>query len=148
MIAVLQRVTNGSVSVDNLKLCSINQGLVIFLGVMKNDVIDDCEFLAKKISEFRIFNDDHNKMNHSIMDVGGSALVISQFTLCGDWKKGRRPSFVKAASPKKGRALYLDFIRKLKSKGITVKAGTFGAYMNIALTNDGPTTFVLDSHLA
>ncbi len=145
MIAVLQRVTRGKVTVDGEVTGAIGHGLVIFLGVMRGDDEKDSEFLAEKIAGFRIFGDENRKMNRSLRDVGGSALVVSQFTLCGDWRKGRRPSFVKAAPPEEGRALYEDFMRRLKDKGVPVQAGEFGAMMEVSLVNDGPVTFVLDT---
>ncbi|NOZ03629.1 MAG: D-tyrosyl-tRNA(Tyr) deacylase [FCB group bacterium] len=145
MIAVLQRVTDGKVTVGGKVTGAIGLGLVIFLGVMREDDETDSEFLAEKIAGFRIFNDDARKMNRSIRDVNGSALVVSQFTLCGDWRKGRRPSFVNAAPPETGRALYEDFMRRLADKGVPVQKGEFGAMMKVSLVNDGPVTFVLDS---
>ncbi len=145
MIAVLQRVSEGSVSVNENILGKISQGLMIFLGVFSTDTEDDADFLVNKISDFRIFNDEDQKMNLSIKDVSGEILVISQFTLCGDWLKGRRPSFIKAAPPEKGRILYHYFVKKLKEKNIPVETGEFGAMMKVKLMNDGPVTFVLDS---
>ena len=145
MIAVLQRVSQGSVSIENKIIGSINYGLVIFLGVMNTDEKKDGDFLAKKIADFRIFNDKEHKMNLSVKDVGGSILVISQFTLCSNWRKGLRPSFISAASPKKGEHLYQDFLQKLTARGILVQSGKFGAMMKVNLINDGPVTFVLDS---
>ncbi len=145
MIAVLQRVTEGSVRINGEQISEIGHGLVILLGVIDVDDEKDSSILAEKISGFRIFNDDKRKMNLSIKDVSGEILVISQFTLCGDWLKGRRPSFIRAASPQKGNALYLDFIHKLRENNIHVKTGKFGAVMKVHLVNDGPVTFVLDS---
>ncbi|NQV38302.1 MAG: D-tyrosyl-tRNA(Tyr) deacylase [Candidatus Marinimicrobia bacterium] len=145
MIAVLQRASHGKVTVDNKVIGEITHGLVIFVGAMHDDDESDCEFLTDKIAGFRIFNDENGKMNKSILEVDGSALVISQFTLCGDWRKGRRPSFTKAAPPEKGRALYENFILRLGSKGVPVQSGEFGAMMEVELVNDGPVTFVLDS---
>ncbi len=145
MIAVLQRASRGKVSIGERVAGSINQGLVILLGAMDTDTEADADFLTEKIAHFRIFNDENEKMNLSILDVGGSALVISQFTLCGDWKKGRRPSFVHAASPEKGNALYEYFITKLSQLGIHVESGEFGAMMDVELVNEGPVTFVLNS---
>ncbi len=147
MIAVLQRVSRATVSVADRQIASIGPGLVIFLGVMRDDDSDDVHFLVNKIAGFRIFNDDQGRMNLSIDDVKGSALVISQFTLCGDWRKGRRPSFVNAAPPERGRALYELFIAELEKTGIPVATGEFGAMMAVELVNDGPVTFVLDSRL-
>ncbi|SVB10479.1 uncharacterized protein METZ01_LOCUS163333 [marine metagenome] len=112
---------------------------------MKDDTEKDVIFLTKKISGFRIFNDEKKKMNLSIKDINGSVLVISQFTLCGDWKKGRRPSFVRAAPPDKGEYLYEKFIDHLSKEGIRVDSGEFGSTMSVGLVNEGPVTFVLDS---
>ena len=145
MIAVLQRVSKGDVTIYGKIRGSIRHGLVILLGVMKDDTEKDVIFLTKKVSGFRIFNDEEEKMNLSIKDINGSVLVISQFTLCGDWKKGRRPSFVHAATPEKGKYLYKRFIYHLREMGIPVDSGEFGATMSVSLVNEGPVTFVLDS---
>lgn len=145
MIAVLQRVSEGNVSVQG-EICGvINQGLVILLGVMKDDTEGDVKLLTGKISRFRIFNDENEKMNLSIKDIKGSVLMISQFTLCGDWKKGRRPSFIHAAPPDKGEHLYKRFICQLGEEGIPVESGKFGESMSVSLINEGPVTFVFDS---
>ena len=145
MIAVLQRVSKGDVTIYG-KICgAIRYGLVILLGVMKDDTEKDVMFLTEKVSGFRIFNDEEEKMNLSIKDINGSVLVISQFTLCGDWKKGKRPSFVHAAPPEKGKHLYERFIYHLIEMGIPVDSGEFGAAMSVSLVNEGPVTFVLDS---
>ncbi len=124
---------------------SIENGLVILLGVQKDDAEADADYLAEKIANIRIFNDENEKMNLSIQDVKGSALVISQFTLCGDTKKGRRPSFINAAAPEEGKRLYEYFMKRLNAESITVESGEFGAMMEVELVNDGPVTFVLDS---
>jgi len=145
MIAVLQRVSQGNVFIDNKIVGSINHGLVIFLGVMNTDEKKDGDFLADKIADFRIFNDKDHKMNLSVKDAGGSALVISQFTLCSNWRKGRRPSFINAASPEKGEQLYIDFMEKLTANGLLVKSGKFGAMMKVNLINDGPVTISIDT---
>jgi D-tyrosyl-tRNA(Tyr) deacylase len=147
MIAVLQRVTRAAVTVDGRTTGAIEQGLVILLGVLRTDDETHSEYLAEKIAGFRIFNDEQGKMNRSLRDVGGAALVVSQFTLCGDWRKGRRPSFTRAAPPEQGEALYEDFMRRLRDKGIPVQSGEFGAMMEVSLVNDGPVTFVLDSRV-
>jgi D-tyrosyl-tRNA(Tyr) deacylase len=123
----------------------IDNGLVILLGVQKGDTEKDADFLVNKISGLRIFSDESDKMNLSIKDVDGSALVISQFTLCGDLKKGRRPSFVNAAPPEDGNRLYEYFMAELNQSGVQVQSGEFGARMNVELVNDGPVTFVLNS---
>jgi D-tyrosyl-tRNA(Tyr) deacylase len=148
MIAVLQRVTEAHISIDNEIVDKIDLGLLILLGVVDNDTIEDGRFLSEKIAGFRIFADEQGKMNLSIKDVRGSVLVVSQFTLCGDWRKGRRPSFIHAAPPAKGEELYEDFLRRLHAKGIPVGSGHFGAMMKVHLVNDGPVTFVLDSKQA
>lgn len=112
---------------------------------MNDDEEGDSQFLADKISRLRIFNDEKDKMNLSIIDVNGSALVVSQFTLCADTRKGRRPSFINAAPPNKGKTLYEDFMKRLESKDIPVQSGEFGAMMNVKIENDGPVTIVLNS---
>ncbi|HOO13533.1 MAG TPA: D-aminoacyl-tRNA deacylase [Candidatus Marinimicrobia bacterium] len=147
MIAVIQRVSQAHVTVEGKIVSRIGQGLVILLGVFQNDGDADAAFLADKIAGLRIFGDEHQKMNLSIKDVGGAALVISQFTLCGDWRKGRRPSFISAADPQTGRRLYEKFIAELKIAGVPTEQGVFGAMMAVSLVNDGPVTFVLDSKL-
>lgn len=145
MIAVIQRAKDAYVTVNGKVVGQIDKGLVVLLGVCRGDQKSDAEFLADKIAGLRIFNDENEKMNLSIKDVSGSALVISQFTLCGDWKKGRRPSFVNAALPEEGNKLYEYFIKQLKYHQIPVESGIFGSMMQVHLVNDGPVTFVLDS---
>ena len=146
MIAVLQRVTTGKVKIGGLVTGDIDNGLVILLGVHRDDKDEDINFLVDKILGLRIFNDNNGKMNISLQDVKGSVLVISQFTLCGDWRKGRRPSFTKAADPDKGKLLYNGFIDAVRSRGINVETGEFGAAMEVSLVNSGPVPFVLDTH--
>ena len=146
MIAVLQRVTTGKVKIGDRIVGDINNGLVILLGVHRDDKEEDIIFLADKVIGLRIFNDNNGKMNISLQDADGSVLVISQFTLCGDWRKGRRPSFTKAADPDKGKLLYDGVIDAVKRRGINVETGEFGAAMDVSLVNNGPVTFVLDSH--
>ena len=145
MIAVIQRCSRGKVTVSEKVVGEIDNGLVILLGVQKGDTEKDANFLVNKISGLRIFSDESDKMNLSIKDVDGSALVISQFTLCGDLKKGRRPSFVNAAPPEDGNRLYEYFMAELNQSGVQVQSGEFGARMNVELVNDGPVTFVLNS---
>ena len=145
MIAVVQRVKSASVSVDGKIIGKINHGYLILLGVAKDDTEADAQFLADKISTFRIFPDGDKNMNLSIQDVEGSILVVSQFTLCGDWRKGRRPSFSSAALPEKAEYLYLYFSKLIKSKNICVKTGQFAAMMEVELVNDGPITFAMNS---
>jgi len=145
LIAVIQRAKSGSVSVDEKIISQIELGFVILLGVTDEDDETDADYLAGKITHLRVFNDKDKKMNLSIQDVKGSALVISQFTLCADTHKGRRPSFIHAASPEKGNTLYEYFIAQIENNGVPVKSGKFGAMMNVNLINEGPVTFVLDS---
>ena len=146
MIAVLQRVTTGKVKIGDRIIGDIDNGLVILLGVHRDDKEEDIIFLADKIIGLRVFDDNNGKMNISLQDAKGSVLVISQFTLCGDWRKGRRPSFTKAADPDKGKLLYNGFIDVVRSRGINVETGEFGAAMEVSLVNSGPVTFVLDTH--
>lgn len=145
MIAVIQRCSRAKVTVSEKVVGKIGHGLVILLGVQKDDTESDAEFLVNKISGLRIFNDENDKMNLSIKDVKGAALVISQFTLCGDTKKGRRPSFINAAAPEDGNRLYEYFMSELVKEGVPVQSGEFGAMMDVELVNDGPVTFVLNS---
>jgi len=145
MIAVIQRVSTAAISINGKQIAEIGRGLVILLGVMSDDDETDCQFLKDKISHFRIFNDENDKMNLSIKDIKGEALVVSQFTLCGDWQKGRRPSFINAATPERGEELYNLFIEHLESDNLPTKTGRFGAMMEVSLINEGPVTFVLDS---
>jgi len=147
MIAVVQRVSRAAISIDSREIAEIDKGLLILLGVMNDDDKTDCKFLQEKITNFRIFNDENNKMNLSVKDIGGQVLVVSQFTLCGDWQKGRRPSFIHAASPQNGEKLYNLFIEYMKSEDISTKTGRFGAMMEVSLVNHGPVTFVLDSKI-
>ena len=145
MIAVVQRVSEANVKVNDSVIGKIGHGLVILLGIKKGDFEKDVEFLAQKISTLRIFSDDNDKMNLSITDIGGSALVISQFTLCADTRKGRRPSFVYAEAPDLSNKLYECFKTSLTEYGVTVQSGEFGAMMDVDLINNGPVTFILDS---
>ena len=145
MIAVLQRASEGKVTVGGRVTGEIGTGLVILLGVAKGDAEEDADFLADRIAGFRIFNDEDGKMNLSIRDVNGAALVVSQFTLAGDWRKGRRPSFTSAAAPEVGERLYEYFCGQLRQLEVPVQTGEFGAMMDVSLINDGPVTFVMDS---
>ena len=146
MIAVIQRCSRANVKIGQNIVGQIGNGLVILLGVKKEDNEEDADFLVKKVSGLRIYNDSNEKMNLSIKDVDGSALVISQFTLCGDTKKGRRPSFIHAAPPKEGRRLYEYFISSLLKTGVPVESGDFGDMMDVELVNEGPATFILNSN--
>ena len=145
MKAVIQRVSSASVSVANKRISNIGIGLLILLGVAKGDVKKDIDYLAKKTAELRIFKDDHKNMNLSIQDMNGEALVVSQFTLCADTNKGRRPSFVSAAEPKIAENMYELYCQNLQLFGIPVSKGKFGSMMTVELINDGPVTVYLDS---
>ena len=145
MRAVVQRVKESSVTVNNHVVGEIGPGLLILLGVGQDDTRKDCEYLANKIAHLRIFSDEKGFMNLSLLDTKGSALVVSQFTLWGDCRKGRRPSFVKAAPPEAARELYEHFVELLKETGLTVATGRFQEMMDVHLINDGPITLMLDS---
>ena len=145
MRVVLQRVKDAHVDVAGATVGSISTGLLILVGVTSTDTRQDADYLANKIIYLRIFPDDEHRMNRSILEVGGSLLVVSQFTLYGDCRKGRRPSFDQAAPPEQARQLYEYFVERLSSRNIIVQTGVFQAEMQIHLVNDGPVTFVLDS---
>ncbi len=145
MRAVIQRVTKGSVAVNNKVRASINRGLVILLGIEKGDTSSEAEFLAKKIKQLRIFNDQNRKMNLCAEEAGAELLVVSQFTLCANLLGGRRPSFDQAQTPELAEKLYLEFIRYLKDSQVKVEQGVFKEYMSVHIENDGPVTFILDS---
>lgn len=145
MRAVVQRVSNAHVEVQGEIIGRIGSGLLVLLGVEEGDQDADLNYLADKVVGLRIFEDDQGKMNLSIQDVGGEMLVVSQFTLLGDARKGRRPSFVKAAGPEEGNRLYEEFVTKIRDQGIIVATGKFRAMMNVSLTNQGPVTLMLDS---
>ena len=144
MKALIQRVKSASVTIDGLLYSKIGQGLLVFLGVEKGDDKFNAEKLADKLSKLRIFEDENEKMNHSILDIEGEMLIVSQFTLCGDCKKGTRPSFDKSAPPKIANELYEYFISQVKSFNIPVQTGKFGAMMDVELINDGPVTFMVE----
>ncbi len=145
MRAVVQRVKSCTVTVNNDTIGNIGNGLLVFLGVAKTDNSNDAEYLAEKITNLRIFEDHHSKMNRSLLDVAGEMLVVSQFTLVGDCTKGRRPSFVNAAEPTLAEKLYEHFVIKVQESGVSVKTGQFRAFMDVSLTNYGPVTFILES---
>ena len=145
MLAIVQRCTSSSVYVGNEIISEISLGLLIFLGVWKGDEKKDSEYIAKKITALRIFSDKKGKMNLSISDVKGSILVVSQFTLCANLKRGSRPSFIEAAPPKIGELLYDYFVLCLRKNGAEVQTGKFGENMDVQLVNQGPATFVIDS---
>jgi len=145
MLLVVQRCKSAEVFVSKKIISKIKLGLVLLLGIEKKDSLKDVIFLVNKVASLRVFNDDHDKTNLSINDVKGSILVVSQFTLCADTTKGRRPSFINSAKPEKAEKLYNNFILEFKKKGIKCKSGTFGAYMELKLNNDGPFTLILNS---
>ncbi|HCX61883.1 MAG TPA: D-tyrosyl-tRNA(Tyr) deacylase [Clostridiales bacterium] len=145
MRAVVQRVKRANVTVDNKVIGEINHGILLLLGVEGDDDEKDLEYMCDKVSNLRIFEDENGKMNKSLLDVGGSILVISQFTLLGDARKGRRPSFTEAAQPDKAIPMYTKFISSMKEKNIFTQEGEFGADMQVELVNDGPVTILLDS---
>lgn len=146
MITVIQRVTNSSVKVKGKIISEISQGLLILLGISNEDTEEDIIWLSKKIAQLRIFNDEHNIMNKSITDIDGDAIVVSQFTLLANTKKGNRPSYIKAAKPEIAIPLYEDFIKQFENEiGKKVGAGIFGADMKIDLLNDGPVTIIIDT---
>lgn len=148
MRAVVQRVKNARVDVSGATVGEIGKGLLVFLGVGEGDSEKDAEYLSDKVANLRIFSDENDLMNLSLLDAGGGALVVSQFTLWGDCRKGRRPSFAKAARPERAKELYELFIRILKTQGINVAAGRFQEMMDVHLLNDGPVTLLLDSSKA
>jgi D-tyrosyl-tRNA(Tyr) deacylase len=145
MRGVIQRVKHANVSVDNKIIGSINHGILLFLGVEDIDDEKDLEYMCDKVPNLRIFEDENGKMNKSMIDVNGSLLVISQFTLLGDARKGRRPSFIQAAIPEKAIPMYEEFIKRMKERNIVTESGEFGADMQVELVNDGPVTILLDS---
>ncbi|MBW1893925.1 MAG: D-tyrosyl-tRNA(Tyr) deacylase [Deltaproteobacteria bacterium] len=145
MRAVIQRVKNSRVVVDNNVIGKIGPGLMVLLGIAREDNTKDADYLADKITNLRIFQDENNKMNLSLLDIKGEMLVVSQFTLLGDCRKGRRPSFVSAAGPEKADNLYRHFVEKVSLKGISVQTGQFRAMMDVSLVNDGPVTLIVES---
>ena len=146
MLSVVQRCKSAEVFVTKKVIAKIKLGLVLLLGIEKKDSLRDVISLVNKVALLRVFNDDNNKINLSINDVKGSILVVSQFTLCAETVKGRRPSFINSAKPKKAETLYNNFISELKRKGIKCKSGIFGAHMELKLNNDGPFTLILNSN--
>ncbi|MBN7772438.1 D-aminoacyl-tRNA deacylase [Clostridium aminobutyricum] len=145
MRAVVQRVINADVQVEQEITGAIERGFVVLLGVEEEDDINDVKYMVDKISGLRIFEDEDEKMNLSLQDVGGQVLAVSQFTLLGDVRKGKRPSFTKAARPEKAKGLYDEFVNQMKNKGIPVGEGIFQADMLVRIYNDGPVTILLDS---
>ena len=145
MRAVLQRVTRAGVAADGDKVAEIGPGLMILLGVGQGDTEETCRALASKTARLRVFEDEQGKMNRSLLDTGGAALVVSQFTLYGDTRKGLRPSFTEACEPKRAEELYLRFASELGYLGVPVRTGKFAARMDVDLVNNGPVTILLDT---
>lgn len=145
MRAVVQRVSAASVTVGDMETGRIGQGFLVYLGVMEGDTGEDLAYILDKITHMRVFQDDDDKMNRDIGGAAGEFLIVSQFTLCGDCRKGRRPSFGAASEPETGKYYYLALIDRLREQGFTVRTGVFGAHMRVASVNDGPVTMLLDS---
>ena len=145
MRAVIQRVTYARVEVEGITRGEIGPGLLVLLGVARTDRQEDADFLAGKIVQLRIFNDDQGKMNRSLADIGGAMLAVSQFTLYGDCRKGRRPSFDDAAPAELARSLYEQFVAAVKRMGVRAETGVFQAHMQVTLRNDGPVTLIVES---
>ena len=146
MRAVVQRVSSSSVTVDGTVIGSTKLGLLVLLGVTDTDTTEDVQYICEKVGHLRIFEDEQDKMNLSVREVGGEVCVVSQFTLYGDARKGRRPNFMKAAPPEMAERLYLELVEAFKEKGLDVSTGQFQAHMQVALVNDGPVTILLDSN--
>jgi len=145
MRAVVQRVSHARVVVEGRVTGEIGAGLLVFVGVGRADTPETASVIAEKIVNLRIFNDEHGKMNRSLLDMSGAILAVSQFTLYGDARGGRRPSFIQAAPPEQGKSLYEEFVRAVAALGVRVESGVFQAHMSVELTNDGPVTILLDS---
>ena len=144
MKVLIQRVKQASVTIDNKLYSSINKGILTLVGIEKSDTFENVQKMAKKLVNLRIFTDENDKMNLSLLDINGEMLIVSQFTLCGNCKKGTRPSFDNSASPEIANKLYEDFIKEIASYGVKYGTGQFGAMMDVALINDGPVTFMLE----
>ncbi len=145
MRAVVQRVLQGRVEVNGQQVSHIDKGLLVYLSVGKTDTVRDAQFMAEKLVNLRIFADEAGKMNRGLLDVGGSILLVSNFTLHGDCRKGRRPSFDAAAEPELAQQLYEKLIELIAEQGVAVEKGAFGEHMQVSSVNDGPVTFLLDS---
>lgn len=145
MRAVVQRVTSSSVSVDGEIIGKINEGVNVLIGISKDDTLEDLKYIKDKIINLRIFHDENDKMNLSLLDIQGEILVISQFTLYGDCRKGRRPNFMDAKGGDEAKELYDEFIKMIKTSNLKVETGEFGADMKVEINNDGPVTILLDS---
>ena len=144
MKILIQRVKEASVTIDNKEYSSINKGILALVGIEKNDTLENVQKAAKKIANLRIFPDENDKMNLSLIDIKGEMLIVSQFTLCGDCKKGTRPSFDKSAPPAIANELYEKFVAEIKTYNIQIATGVFGAMMDVKLINDGPVTFMIE----
>ena len=145
MKVLIQRVKSSSVKIENEIFSTIDKGILALVGIEKDDTSENVEKAVKKIVNLRIFPDENNKMNLSLVDIKGEMLIVSQFTLCGDCKKGTRPSFDKSANPSIANKLYEEFINLVKNQGINVQTGKFGAMMDVSLINDGPVTFMIET---
>ena len=145
MIIVVQRCSEAKVTVNNKIISQIKSGLMFLVGINKGDEFSDADKVVDKIINLRIFNDEKNKMNLSILDINGSVMVVSQFTLCGDTRKGRRPSFINAENPDRGLEIYDHVVTRFRDKGLNIVTGEFGAMMDIELVNEGPATFIINS---
>ena len=145
MRAVIQRVLQAEVRLDNQLVSEIGKGLLVYLGIAKTDTLQDAQFMAEKLVNLRIFADENDKMNRSVIDVGGAILLVSNFTLHGDCRKGRRPSFDAAAEPAMAKELYEKTAELTAGQGVKVEKGVFGGYMQVSSINDGPVTFLIDS---
>ena len=145
MKVLIQRVKKASVTIDGKLYSSINKGILALVGIEKDDTIEQVQKSAKKIANLRIFPDENDKMNYSLIDINGEILIVSQFTLCGDCKKGTRPSFDKSASPKIANELYEKFVEEIKTFNIKTQTGKFAAMMDVELINDGPVTFMIEN---
>ena len=145
MICLIQRVNDAEVKIKDISYSKIEKGLLVFLGIEKSDGNEDLDYILKKTLGLRIFSDQKNKMNLSVQDIKGQILVVSQFTLCADISKGKRPSYFNAASPQKAEKLYLDFIKKIEDLQLDVKTGKFGESMEVKINNNGPVTIIINS---
>lgn len=146
MRAVVQRVSSSKVTVDNEVIGSIDRGFNVLIGISKEDTVEDLKYIKDKLINLRVFEDENDKMNLSLLDVKGDILAISQFTLYGDCRKGRRPNFMNAMGGDEAKDLYIQFVNMLKETGLKVETGEFGAHMKVDIQNDGPVTILLDSN--